>query len=68
MVLLKHGDETRGQDPWAGRAEGRLIIYVGVGRGLRRACSLRNFGSKVPRTLRGPAVVGKGHLLPSDKT
>ena len=33
--------------------------YLGVGRGLGIASSLRNFGNKVSRTLRGLAIVGK---------
>ena len=55
VVSLKHRDRTHGQEellPWA--REGRLIIYLGVGTGLGIAYySLRNFGSKVSRTLRG---------------
>ena len=64
VVLLKHGDRIHGQEellPWA--CEGWLIIYLGVGRGLRIAYSLRNFGNKVSRTLRGPAIVGKRSLI-----
>ena len=64
VVLLKHRDRTLGQEEllsWA--CEGWLIIYLGVGRGLRITYSLRNFGSRVSRTLRGRAVVGKRSLL-----
>ena len=64
VVLIKQEDRTRGQEellPWA--CEGRLIMYLGVGRGLRIAYSLRNFGSKVSRTLRVLAIVGKRSLI-----
>ena len=45
VVLLKPRDRTRGQEELLPRAwEGWLIIYLGVGRGLRIAHSLRNFG------------------------
>ena len=68
-VLLKHRDRTHGQEELLPRAcEGWLITYLGVGRGLRIVYSLRNFESKVSRTLRGLAIVGKGHLLLSNKT
>ena len=64
MVLLKHGDRTSGQEEWLPRAcEGWLIVYLGVGRDLRIEYSLRNFGSKVSRTLRGLAVVGKRSFI-----
>ena len=67
--LVQNGGfiKAQGQDLWAGRAaapagEGWLIIYLGVGRGLRMVHCLRNFGSKVSRTLRGLAMVGKRSL------
>ena len=61
---LKHGDRTHGQGDLLPRAcERWLIIYRGVGRGLRTAYSLRNFGSKVSRTSRGLAIVGKRSLI-----
>ena len=64
VVLLKCGDQTRGQEEWLPRAcEGWLIVYLGVGRDLRIEYSLRNFGSKVSRTLRGLAVVGKRSFI-----
>ena len=64
VVLLKHGDRTHRQGevlPWA--CEGWLIIYLGVGRSLRIVYRLRNFGSKVSRTLREIAIVGKRSLI-----
>ena len=64
VVLLKHRDRTHGQEELLPRAcEGWLIIYLGVGRGLRIVYSLRNFGSKVSRTLRGLAIVGKRSFI-----
>ena len=64
MVLLKHGDRTRGQEELLPLArEGWLIIYLGVGRSLRIVYSPRNFGSKVSRTLGGLAIVGKRSLI-----
>ena len=64
VVLLKHEDGTPGQEELLPQArEGWLIIYLGVGKGLRIANSLRNFGRKVSRTLRGLAVVGKISLI-----
>ena len=60
VVLLKPRDRTRGQEerlPWD--SEEWLVIYLGVRRGLGRAYSLRNFGSKVSTPLRGLAVVGR---------
>ena len=64
VVLLKHGDNTSGQEELLPLAcEGWLIIYLRAGRGLRRAYSLRNFGNKVSRTLRGLAIVGKRSLI-----
>ena len=68
VVLLKHGERTPGQKELHWSREEWPTIYFQVGRGLGICKSLRNFGSKVSRTLRGPAVVGKGHLLPSNKT
>ena len=63
VVLLKPGDRTPGQEePLPLACEGWLMIYLGVRRGLRIAYSLRNFGSKVSRTLGGLAVVGKRSL------
>ena len=63
VVLLKPRDRTRGQEELLPQAhEGWLIIYLGVRRGLRIAYSLRNFGSKVSRTLKRLAVVGKRSL------
>ena len=63
VVFLKHGDRTYGQEELPPMAcEGWLIIYLGVGRGLKMAYSLRNFGSKVSRTL-GLAIVGKRSLI-----
>ena len=69
MSLVQNGGFVKawGQGPMAGRAaalacEEWLIIYLGVGSGLRIAYSLRNYGSKVSRTLRGPAIVGKRSL------
>ena len=56
--FIKAQERTCGQKellPWA--YEGWLIIYLGVGRGLGIAYFLRNFGSKVSRTLRGLAIV-----------
>ena len=59
VVLLKHRDRTRGLEELLPQAyEEWLIIYLGVGRDLRIAYSLRNFGSKISRTLRGLAIVG----------
>ena len=59
-VLLKHRDRTHGQEELLPRAcEGWLIVE----RGLRIVYSLRNFGSKVSRTLRGLAIIGKGSLI-----
>ena len=57
-----------GQGPMAGRAaalacEEWLIIYLGVGSGLRIAYSQRNFGSKVSRILRGLAIIGKSSFI-----
>ena len=50
VVLLKPRDRTWGQEELLPPAyEGWLIVYLGVGRGLRIAYSLRNFGSKVSR-------------------
>ena len=46
-----------------GACEGWLIIYLGIGKGLRIAYSLRNFGSKVSRTLRELTIVGKRSLI-----
>ena len=69
VVLLKHKDRACGQEEspaWA--CEGWLIIHLGVGRGLRIAYSLRNSGSKVSRTLKGLAIVGKRPRIPSNKT
>ena len=64
VVLLKPGDRTPGQEELLPRAsEGWLIIYLGVGKGLGIAYALRNFGSKVSRTLRGLAIVGKRSLI-----
>ena len=64
VVLLKHGDRTHGQEELLPEAcEGWLIIYLGVGRGLRMAYSPRNFGSKVSRTLKGLAVIGKRSFI-----
>ena len=54
VVLLKPKARTCGQEerlPWA--CEGWLIIYLGAGRDLGIARSLRNFGSRVSRTMRG---------------
>ena len=70
VVLLKHRDRTHGQEEscFPRACEGWLIIYLGVGRGLRIAYSLRNSGSKVSRTLKGLAIVGKRPRIPSNKT
>ena len=68
VVLLKHGDRTCGQEELLPPAcEGWLIIYLGVERVLRIAYSLMKFGSKVSKTLRGLVLLGKGHLLQSNK-
>ena len=69
VVLLKPGDRTCGQEellPWA--CEGWLITYLGVGKGLRTAYSLRNFGSKVSRMWMGLAITGKRSFISSNKT
>ena len=59
VVLLKHENRTRGQELLLPQAcEGWLIIYLGGGRGLKIEHSVRNFGSKVSRTLRELAIVG----------
>ena len=64
VVLLKHGDRTRGQEELLPQAcEKFLIIDLGVGRGLGIVYSLKNFGSKVSRTLRGLAIVGKRSFI-----
>ena len=69
MSLVQNGGfmKAQGQAPWVERlpqaCEGWLIIYLGVGRGLGIVYSLRNFGSKVSRTLRGLAIVGKKSLI-----
>ena len=59
MVLLKHRNRTHGQkelhwgcDEWLGR------YILPCGEGVRENLSLRNFGSKVSRTLRELAIVG----------
>ena len=56
------------QDPWEEKllrwaCEKWLIIYLGGGRGFRIAYSLRNFGSKISRTLRGLAIVKKRSFI-----
>ena len=64
VVFLKYWDRSHGQEELLPQAcKGWLIIYLEVGRGLRMAHSLRNFGSKVSRTLRGLAIVGKRSLI-----
>ena len=75
MSLVQNGGfiKARGLDQWTGRSccpracEGWLIIYLGVERVLRIAYSLMKFGSKVSKTLRGLVLLGKGHLLQSNK-
>ena len=60
VAVLKPGNRTHGQEePLPRTCEGWLIIHLGVRRGLRIMYFLRNFGSKVSRTLRGLAIVGK---------
>ena len=62
VVFLKHGDRMcRQKEPHWG-CDGGLIKYIQVG-----IKSLRNFGNKVSRTLRG-SLSGKGHLLLFSKT
>ena len=48
----------QGRKSCPGVVRGVLIIYVQVGKGVRETLS---FGNGVSRSLRGPAVVGKGH-------
>ena len=58
--FLRHLEE----EPLPRACEGWLIIYLGVGRGLRIVYSLRNFGSQVSRILlRGLAIVGERTLI-----
>ena len=47
VVLLKQGDRTRGQEELL-PGEGWLIIYLGVGRVLRIAYSLKNLEARFP--------------------
>ena len=62
--FIKAQDRTLGQEELLPQAcEGWLIIFLGVGRGLRIVFYLRNFGSKLSRTLRGLAIVGKRSLI-----
>ena len=57
--FLRHLEE----EPLPRACEGWLIIYLGVGRGLRIVYSLRNFGGQVSRTLRELAIVGERTLI-----
>ena len=64
VVSLKYRDRTHAQEELLTQdCEGWLIIYLGVGRGLRILYSLRNFGSQVCKTLRGLAIIGKRSLI-----
>lgn len=64
MVLLKQGDRICGQEEWLPWAcKWWLIIYRRVGRGLRIASFLRNFGSKVSKILRRLDFIGKRSLI-----
>ena len=64
VVLLKPRDGILEQEKLLPQAcEEWLIIYLEIGRGLGISYSLRNFGSKVSRTLRGLAIVGKRSFI-----
>ena len=59
VVLLKHEDGTPGQEELLPQArEGWLIIYLGVGKGLGIAYSLRSLEARFP----GP-IVGKRSFI-----
>ena len=53
VILLKHRDRTCGQKKLHWDCDSELIVYPQVGRGFGTRKSLRSFGSKVFRTLRG---------------